>query len=131
MTSIKNKMSTNNLAVISQLADMGDGEVEDPDVDLPKVGHDDSQSAAGRIIHWDTEWHWDPVGVSFAHKALGGHIVALGLTSAQQVWNESTYQIFDWADQRGAVAGFAHFEYLDSDTIPTGRYLLLSNRVSC
>ena len=47
------------------------------------------------------------------HQALGGHIVALGLTQAQQVWQESTYQIFDWAHQRSAVAGFAHMQYLD------------------
>src|SRR6218665_1143573 len=53
-------MEPNDLAVISLLADMGNGEVIDSKRDLPKVnGKDASQSRPGRIIHWDTEWHWD------------------------------------------------------------------------
>ena len=49
----------------------------------------------------------------YPHQALGGHIVALGLAQAQQIWQESTYQIFDWAHQQGGIAGFAHMQYLD------------------
>ena len=113
LASVKDKMTPNNLAIISLLADMGNGEVQ-PTTDLSLVnGTDASISTPGRIVHWDTEWHWDATYTQFAHQALGGHIVALGLTQAQQVWQESTYQIFDWAHQRSAVAGFAHMQYLD------------------
>jgi hypothetical protein len=114
LTSLYSKMSTNNLAAISLLADMGNGEVQNPATDLPLVnGQDASISTPGRIVHWDTEWHWDATYSQYAHQALGGHIVALGLTQAQQVWQESTYQIFDWAHQNNAIAGFAHLQYLD------------------
>src|SRR5678815_479876 len=91
---------------------MGNGEVQNPATDLSLVnGTDASISTPGRIVHWDTEWHWDATYTQFAHQALGGHIVALGLTQAQQVWQESTYQIFDCcllytsdaADERSSV----------------------------
>ncbi len=43
-------MEPNDLAVISVLADMGDGEVKDSFTDLPKVnGKDAIQSKPGRI----------------------------------------------------------------------------------
>jgi hypothetical protein len=119
VSSLYEKMSANNLAVISLLADMGNGEVQDPVTDLPRVnGQDDPASTPGRIIHWDTEWHWDPVYTQYPHLALGGHIVALGLTDAQQVWEEYTYPIFEWVRQRNGIAGFAHMQYLD-DGIPS------------
>lgn len=80
---------------------MGNGEVLDPVTDLPLVdGSDALQSNASRMIHWDTEWHWDATYGQFAHQALGGHLVALGLTDAQQVWEESPFRILDWAHQR-------------------------------
>jgi hypothetical protein len=115
VSTIYNAMIARDLAVISLLADMGNGEVQNPTTDLPKVnGLDDAASTAGRIIHWDTEWHWDATYTQYAHQALGGHLVALGLTSANQVWEESTFKIFDWAHQRNGIAGFAHFQYLDN-----------------
>ena len=43
--------------------------------------------------------------------------MALGLSSASQVWDEMTSTIFNWAHQRGGIAGFAHFQYL-GDGIP-------------
>ncbi|HYI93632.1 MAG TPA: DUF4082 domain-containing protein [Bryobacteraceae bacterium] len=114
LNSILNRMAPQNLSVISLLADMGNGEVQNPATDLPLVnGQDASVSIPGRIVHWDTEWHWDAIYTQYAHQALGGHILALGLTQAQQVWEESTSKIFDWAHQRNAVAGFAHMQYLD------------------
>ena len=114
ISSMYSKMNPENLAVISLLADMGNAEVQNATTDLPRVnGQDDPVSTQGRIVHWDTEWHWDATYTQYAHQALGGHIVALGLTQAQQVWQESTYQIFDWAHQRNAIAGFAHLQYLD------------------
>jgi len=114
LSSIYSKMSPNNLAAISLLADMGNGEVQNPTTDLPLVnGQDGSISTPGRIVHWDAEWHWDATYTQYPHQALGGHIVALGLNQAQQVWQESTYQILDWAHQRNAIAGFAHLQYLD------------------
>ncbi len=35
-----------------------------------------------------------------------------GLASAQQIWQEYTYPILDWARQQGGIAGFAHMQYL-------------------
>ena len=81
ISSMHDKMATNDLAVISLLADMGNGEVQDATQDLPRVtGADDPASTTGRIVHWDAEWHWDATYTQYPHQALGGHIVALGLT---------------------------------------------------
>jgi Domain of unknown function (DUF4082) len=114
VSSLFSKMSNNNLATISLLADMGNGEVQNPATDLPLVnGQDASVSQPGRILHWDTEWHWDATYSQYAHQALGGHIVALGLSGANQIWNESTDPILQWAHQQGGIAGFAHMQYLD------------------
>ncbi len=111
-------METNNLSVISLLADMGNGEVQDSKADLPKVnGSDAPCSKPGRIVHWDAEWHFDPAGVTFENKALGGHIVLLGLREAHRIWDESPYKILAWARDQQAVTGFCHMEYLD-DKIP-------------
>jgi len=74
------KMNDQNLSTMSLLADMGNGEVQNPLTDLPLVnGKDDPISSAGRILHWDAEWHWDATYTQYPHQALGGHIVALGL----------------------------------------------------
>ncbi|MBI5578260.1 MAG: Ig-like domain-containing protein, partial [Deltaproteobacteria bacterium] len=112
-------MGAQNLAVISLLADMGNGEVQDPSLDLPRVnGQDDSVSTPGRIVHWDAEWHWDATYNQYPHQALGGHILTLGLTEANQVWDEYTYPIFQWAHQRNGIAGFAHMQALDDGIQP-------------
>ena len=112
-------MEPNDLAVISVLADMGNGEVKDSKRDLPKVnGTDAPQSHPGRIIHWDTEWHWDATYSNFNHQALGGHLVLLGLKEAHQIWEESPYKILNWARDQKAVTGFAHFEYLNDSIQP-------------
>jgi len=111
-------MSVHNLAVVSLLADMGNGEVQDPAEDLPRVnGEDDPISTPGRIVHWDAEWHWDAVYTQYEHQALGGHVLALGLSEAHQIWEEYTYPIFQWARQQNGIAGFAHMQYL-GDTFP-------------
>lgn len=111
-------MEVNDLDVISVLADMGNGEVKDSKQDLPKVnGKDAPESKPGRIVHWDAEWHFDPAGVTFEHKALGGHVVLLGLQEAHTIWNESPYKIIEWGKAQQAVIGFCHMQYL-SDTIP-------------
>ena len=107
-------MGPNDLSVISVLADMGNGEVQDSKRDLPKVtGQDGDQSTPGRIIHWDAEWHWDATYSNFSNQALGGHLVLLGLNNAQQIWEESPYKILEWARKQNAVTGFAHLEYLN------------------
>ena len=112
---IYDEMVTQDLAVVTLLADMGNGEVQDPVTDLPRVnGQDDPLSTPGRILHWDAEWHWDAVYTQYQYQALGGHLVALGLTNAYQIFEEYTYPIFDWAHQQGALCGFAHFQYLDA-----------------
>jgi hypothetical protein len=115
VSSIYSKMSVQNLAVISLLADMGNGEVQNPVTDLPRVtGEDDPNvSTPDRIVHWDAEWHWDATYGQYSHQALGGHIVALGLTAADQIWEEYTYPIFNWVHQQNGIAGFAHMQYLD------------------
>ncbi len=111
------KMKEKDLAVISVLADMGNGEVKDAESDLPKVnGKDAPESKEGRIIHWDAEWHWDATYSNFEHQALGGHLVLLGLKEAHQIWDESPNRIAEWAKEQNAVCGFAHMWYLN-DTI--------------
>ena len=118
VSSIYNTMIAQDLSVVSLLADMGNGEVQNPTTDLPKVnGRDDSVSTSGRIVHWDAEWHWDATYSQYTNQALGGHIVALGLTNAYQIWREYTYPIFDWAHRQGGIAGFVHMQYL-SDEFP-------------
>ncbi len=118
VSSLYSKMSTNDLAAISLLADMGNGEVQNPVTDLPLVnGQDASVSTPGRIVHWDAEWHWDATYGQYDHQALGGHVVALGLSGAEQIWEEYTHPIFNWAHQRNGIAGFVHMQYLD-DGIP-------------
>ncbi len=115
ISSMYQRMSTQNLAAISLLADMGNGEVQDPIQDLPRVnGQDDPVSTPGRIVHWDAEWHWDATYTQYPHQALGGHVVALGINQASQIWQEYTYPIFTWAHQTGGIAGFAHMQYLDN-----------------
>jgi hypothetical protein len=114
ISSVYNKMSTQNLSVVSLLADMGNGEVLYPEQDLPRVnGTDDPISTSGRIVHWDAEWHWDPVYNQFPQHALGGHVVVLGVSAAEQIWEEYTYPIFEWAHQQNGIAGFAHMQHLD------------------
>jgi O-glycosyl hydrolase len=111
-------MEANNLAVISVLADMGDGEVKDSKTDLPKVnGTDAAQSKLGRIVHYDAEWHFDPAGTTFENKALGGHLVMLGLKEAHTIWDESPYKILEWGKKQNAIMGFCHMQYL-KDSIP-------------
>lgn len=108
-------MEVNDIEVVSMLADMGNGEVKDSKTDLMKVsGKDAPQRTASRIIHWDTEWHWDATYSNFSNQALGGHLVLLGLNHANQIWEESPYKILDWAKQQQAVRGFAHMEYLNN-----------------
>jgi hypothetical protein len=107
-------MEPNDLAVISVLADMGDGEVKDSYKDLPKVnGIDAIQTRPGRIVHWDAEWHFDPYGTTFENKALGGHLVLLGLHEAHTIWDESPYKILEYGKSQNAVVGFCHMEYLN------------------
>jgi O-glycosyl hydrolase len=113
-TELSSMMKTNDLAVITVLADMGDGEVKESKSDLPKVnGSDAIQSVPGRIVHWDAEWHFDPYGTTFDNKALGGHLVLLGLKEAHQIWNESPYKIIEWGKSQNAVVGFCHMQYLN------------------
>lgn len=108
-------MADNDLAVISLLADMGNGEVLYSEQDLTKVnGADAPQSSAQRIIHWDAEWHWDATYSRFAHQALGGHLVLLGLKEAHQIWAESTATILQWAKAQQGITGICHFQYLNN-----------------
>lgn len=111
---LEEMMEPNNLAVISVLTDMGNGEVKDSRTDLLKVnGRDAPQSTTNRIIHLDAEWHWDATYSNFSNQALGGHLVLLGLKEAKQIWDESPYKVLDWAKQQNAVKGFAHMQYLN------------------
>jgi O-glycosyl hydrolase len=116
-SSLAEMMETNNLSVITLLADMGNGEVKESKSDLPKVtGEDATESSPGRILHWDAEWHFDPEGVTFENKALGGHIVLLGLKEAHTIWEESPCKILEWGKKQDAIVGFCHMQYLN-DTI--------------
>ena len=113
-TELTNMMESNDLAVISVLADMGDGEVKDSKTDLPKVnGSDAIQSKPGRIVHWDAEWHFDHFGTTFENKAIGGHLVLLGLKEAHQIWDESPYKIIEYGKSQNAIVGFCHMQYIN------------------
>jgi hypothetical protein len=109
-------MSTNRLAVVSLLADMGNGEVRDAARDLPKItGRDLPLSTPHQILHWDAEWHFDPEGVTFEQKAIGGHLILLGLKHGERTFSEYTYPVIERAKQQKAVVGYAHMQYLKND----------------
>lgn len=115
LSSIKQKMDGEDLRFIALLADCGNGEVQNPTTDLPLVnGQDASISTAGRTVHWDSEWHWDATYTQYAHQALGGHLVNLGETSAQQIWDEMPSTIINKVHGQGGISGFAHLQYLPS-----------------
>jgi len=106
-------MKPNDLAVISVLADIGNGEIKYAGQDIPFItGKDNAASTPERIIHWDAEWHYDPEGVTFERKVIGGHLILLGLKEGGQPYAEYTYPILAWARDRGAIGGFAHMQYL-------------------
>ena len=91
LASIKQKMDLNNLAAISLLADMGNGEVQDPDTDLPQVdGQDDPISTPGRIVHWDAEWHWEcPIRCAECYNdPFAGIQVRMRLADSTMAWIE-------------------------------------------
>ncbi|HEY3408636.1 MAG TPA: CehA/McbA family metallohydrolase, partial [Propionicimonas sp.] len=116
LSSIKLKMDDEDLRFIALLADCGNGEVQNPTTDLPLVnGQDASISTANRTVRWDSEWHWDATYTQYAHQALGGHVVNLGETSAQQIWDEMPSTIIQKIQGQGGISGFAHMQYL-----PTG-----------
>jgi len=109
-------MKTNDLAVVSLLADMGNGEVRDAVRDLPKInGKDFALSTPERIVHWAAEWHFDPHGVTFDEKAIGGHLVLLGLKQGARVFSEYTYPIIERARKQNAIVAYAHMQYLKND----------------
>jgi len=112
------EMQSRGLAVVSLLADMGNGEVRFAEKDLSRVnGEDYPGSSPQHLLHWDTEWHFDPKGVTFDQKVIGGHLIVLGLKHADTMHAEYTYPIIDWAKRQGAIVGFAHMQYLP-DGIP-------------
>ena len=95
-------MRTNNLAVISVLGDIGNGEIKYAEKDIPLItGQDDPVSTPEHIVHWDAEWHYDPEGVTFERKVIGGHLILLGLKQGGQPFAQYTYPIFEWAKERG------------------------------
>lgn len=113
-------MSANDLSVLSVLADAGNGEIKHAVQDLSFItGEDNSVSTPDRILHWDAEWHYDPVGVTFERKEIGGHLVLLGLKHGGQPWAEYSYPILSWASTQGGIAGFAHMQYLPLSFYPT------------
>ncbi len=112
-------MKTNNLAVISVLADIGNGEVKYAEKDIPFItGQDNPASTPEHIIHWDAEWHYDPEGVTFERKVIGGHLILLGLKHGGLPFAEHTYPILQWAKDQGAIGGYAHMQYLPFGLYP-------------
>ena len=106
-------MRTNDLAVVAVLADIGNGEMKYAERDIPLItGKDNAVSTPGHLLHWDAEWHFDPRGVTFEQKMIGGHLVILGLRHGASFFSEYTAPVFEWAKDQGAAAGFAHLQYL-------------------
>jgi hypothetical protein len=103
---VREMMRPNDLDVVSVLGDIGNGEIREAAIDLPLVGKSDA------LMHWDAEWHFDPQGVTFERKAIGGHLIVLGLQHAEVIYHEYTYPVIEWARKQGAVVGFAHMQYL-------------------
>ncbi len=115
---IVSDMKLHNLAVVSLLADLGNGEVREASRDLLKInGQDFPANSPGRLLRWDTEWHFDPKGVTFEQKVIGGHLILLGLSKAERMFAEYTYPVINWAKEQKAIVGFAHMQYLP-DGIP-------------
>ena len=120
-------MKPNNLAVISVLSDIGNGEIKYAEKDIPLItGQDDSVSTPDHIVHWDAEWHYDPQGVTFERKVIGGHLILLGLKQGGQPFAHYTYPILEWAKSRGGIGGFAHMQYLPFAFYPPPDGLLQS-----
>ena len=118
LATIHGTMVAQDIDIVALLADMGNGEVQGAQADLPQVNDLDAPvSTPGRIVHWDSEWHWDAVYSQYSHQALGGHILGLSLSEAHTIWDEATGPIIAWAHEQGGIAGFAHLQYLD-DGIP-------------
>jgi hypothetical protein len=106
-------MDENSLDVISVLSDIGSGEIKYSDQDIALIsGEDNAASTPQHILHWDAEWHYDPEGISFQRQVIGGHMVVLGLKQGGKPYAQYTYPIFEWARNLGAIAGFAHMQYL-------------------
>jgi len=106
-------MDGNSLDVISVLSDIGNGEIKYSDQDIALIsGEDNAASTRQHILHWDAEWHYDPEGISFQRQVIGGHMVVLGLKQGGKPYAQYTYPIFEWARNLGAIAGFAHMQYL-------------------
>ena len=68
------------------------------------TGRDNPVSTSNQIVHWDAEWHYDPEGVTFERKVIGGHLVLLGLKQGGKPFAQYTYPIFEWARNQGAMA---------------------------
>ena len=112
-------MKTNNLAVISVLSDIGNGEIKFAEKDIPFItGRDHAASTPERIIHWDAEWHYDAEGVTFERKVIGGHLILLGLKQGGHPFAQYTYPILQWAKKQGAIGGYAHMQYLPFSFYP-------------
>ena len=106
-------MKPNNLAVVAVVVDIGNGEIKYADRDIPFItGRDNPASTPARILHWDAEWHYDPEGVTFERKMIGGHLILLGLKQGGQPFAQYTYPILQWAKERSAIGGYAHMQYL-------------------
>jgi hypothetical protein len=112
-------MKTNNLAVISVASDIGNGEIKYAEKDIPLItGQDNPASTPERIVHWDAEWHYDPDGVTFERKVIGGHLILLGLKRGGQPFAEYTHPILQWARDQGGIGGYAHMQYLPFSFYP-------------
>jgi hypothetical protein len=97
---------------------MGNGEVREAKRDLPKInGQDFPGGSRESLLHWDAEWHFDPKGVTFEQKMIGGHLILLGLSNANRMFAEYNYPVISWAKSQKAIVGFAHMQYL-SEGLP-------------
>ena len=110
-------MKTNRLAVVSLLADMGNGEVRDAPRDLPKInGRDFPLSTPRQILHWDAEWHFDPARRDLRSEShrRASHPTWVCSTASAHFPNTPT-RSSSAPKQQKAVVGFAHMQYLKND----------------
>ena len=129
VSSMFSRMTPQNLSAESLLADMGNGEVQNPVTDLPLVTVKMIPFRMCGTSIGTSSGIGMQLTVDIAHQALGGHVVGLGLSNAQQIWQENTFPILDCAHQQNAIAGFAHMQYLEDWLLPRPN-VLHADRVS-
>lgn len=100
-------MGKNSLDVLTVLTDKSDRrEIRE---ELPVIKTDAKKSAAAKIIHWDTEWRYNPAD----DKDMGGRLALLRLKEAPAEREILPHKILEWSKSQGAVTGFVYMKHFN------------------